>query len=277
MKDNTVIRFGVYPYLNTLPLIAELPVVCPQCELSMHMPAQTVSELLSGHVCAALVPIADLLDQPTLTKLGAIGICVNGPVMSVLLHSQKPWSQVRTVCLDPASRSSNELVRILNHLREPRVDMQWIPDTTPADAELIIGDRALQVQPGPFTYDLGEVWKNRTGLPFVFAAWACQRDDPLQDALRDMICEAHHRGQRALDRLIHEAAVRWQLPESTCHRYLAKALYYTIGTREREAISLFHHLRVSLPSNTLSDCTRIVSNHQSGETYDRLPYPLLRG
>ena len=43
-----------------------------------------------------------------------------------------------------------------------------------ADAILTIGDLALkksETSEFPYVYDLGEVWHEFTGLPFVFALW----------------------------------------------------------------------------------------------------------
>ena len=56
------------------------------------------------------------------------------------------------------------------------------------DARLIIGDAALLLSSGasdlareyPFAYDLGAVWKEWTGLPFVFAVWVAQRSAPVE-------------------------------------------------------------------------------------------------
>ncbi|MBW6510458.1 MAG: hypothetical protein K0A94_13070, partial [Desulfuromonadales bacterium] len=45
---------------------------------------------------------------------------------------------------------------------------------------LLIGDRALKlsaaVPPGVGVYDLGKLWHQHTGLPFVFALWMIRKD-----------------------------------------------------------------------------------------------------
>ena len=44
------------------------------------------------------------------------------------------------------------------------------------DAGLLIGDPAMMVQTdGLYAYDLAEVWRAKTGLPFVFAVWAVRK------------------------------------------------------------------------------------------------------
>ena len=44
---------------------------------------------------------------------------------------------------------------------------------------MVIGDRTIGLQKRfPYVYDLGEVWKKHTGLPFVFAAWVSRKELP---------------------------------------------------------------------------------------------------
>ena len=46
-------------------------------------------------------------------------------------------------------------------------------------AALIIGDRALnKLSSVPYVYDLAEAWQLMTGLPFVFAVWAANKQLP---------------------------------------------------------------------------------------------------
>jgi chorismate dehydratase len=43
-------------------------------------------------------------------------------------------------------------------------------------AGLVIGDRALeQRNKSKYSYDLGQAWKELTGLPFVFAVWVSNK------------------------------------------------------------------------------------------------------
>lgn len=46
-------------------------------------------------------------------------------------------------------------------------------DSVQADAVLMIGDRAMNIDTSAYVadWDLGEEWTRETGLPFVFAMW----------------------------------------------------------------------------------------------------------
>ena len=101
-------------------------------------------------------------------------LCVGseGAVDSVQLVSQAAAGRAcARIAGDPESATSVALARAALSPR-PRS----APRTTTADARLLIGDRALRLgadDPTPH-YDLGALWRERTGLPMVFAVWAAR-------------------------------------------------------------------------------------------------------
>jgi chorismate dehydratase len=121
-----------------------------------------------------------------------------------------------------------------------------VPLGQPADAKLLIGDAALKSafeDPTPH-YDLGRLWRERTGLPMVFAVWACR--DPAHDAIEELE-EALVRSVRLAraepDRLAYEASGRYGYPPGFLARYFEK-LRYRFGAREREGLRAFLELAV---------------------------------
>ena len=44
---------------------------------------------------------------------------------------------------------------------------------------LLIGDAAFTEDGAPFIWDLGEGWRDLTGLPFVFACWVARAGSDL--------------------------------------------------------------------------------------------------
>src|SRR4029079_2749505 len=102
-----------------------------------------------------------------------------GAVDSIQLVSRVPLERVRTIAVTPESATSVVLTKgLLPHARYgPPVEANGAEE---ADAKLLIGDAALKSafeDPTPH-YDLGRLWQERTGLPMVFAVWACP--EPLQ-------------------------------------------------------------------------------------------------
>ena len=107
-----------------------------------------------------------------------------GKVKSVLLFSPVELSELsgRQIAITGESATSINLLRII--FRE-FYDLHDVTDTVPNTAietlvrqqqpALLIGDRALKLAAdlpaGMQIYDLGDIWYQHTGLPFVFALW----------------------------------------------------------------------------------------------------------
>ena len=137
------------------------------------------------------------------------------------------------------SATSVALVRVL----VPHAEIR--SEGADADARLLIGDRALRSafsDPTPH-HDLGALWRERTGLPMVFAVWAAQRDcDPdalarVDRALRGAVAEASEHA----DLVAKAAGERHGFPAGYLARYFEK-LRYRFGEREREGLERFYAL-----------------------------------
>ncbi|KAF5271794.1 hypothetical protein FQR65_LT17578 [Abscondita terminalis] len=82
--------------------------------------------------------------------------------------------QISSILLDPQSRTSNGLARILLKYHWKR-DVEIITEGE-ADAYVLIGDRTFGKKGTvPYVYDMGLEWKNFTGLPFAFALWVSNK------------------------------------------------------------------------------------------------------
>ncbi|MFA0736065.1 MAG: hypothetical protein OGMRLDGQ_002565, partial [Candidatus Fervidibacter sp.] len=170
---------GSVPYLNAVPLTWALHKIGFRGTLVFGTPAQLSSWLEGGKIDAGLVPIAEYLRGVGGGIVAGVALASDGAVRSVLLVSKVPIFQIETVAVDRGSRSSVMLLKLL--LAERYGNAPVLFPTEPnleamlsiADAALLIGDAALlaQVNPRWQVTDLGQEWKELTGLPFVFAAW----------------------------------------------------------------------------------------------------------
>jgi len=263
--------FCVLPYANASPLVHFLSQVDPAAELIYRTPRWAVGALLDGTVDAASVPVVDYFSHPDLMMIPGLGICADGDVTSVLLQCRRPLSQVRAVQLDPESRTSNTLVRVLmqNHLR-PAGPVEYSMCAPEADACVCIGDRALCAAPALETYDLAGEWKKMTGLPFVFAVWVVRRSYPDVEGIARILRQARDRGCESLGELARLSAQRLGLPEKRCYEYLANRLHYDVGPAECEGMIRFRQAFAELPQQR---ATRIIDvNPGSGEK-QRAPVP----
>lgn len=158
-----------------------------EIELTLDYPAAIAQGLLSGKLDIGLVPVAiiPLMEEFHIVSDYCIGC--NGPVASVCLFSDVPLEEAETILLDYQSRTSVALTRILlkhywklNPVLEDTGGDDFIHRIGGKTAGLVIGDRALEHRKhSRYIYDLGEAWKDFTGLGFVFAAWISnKRIDP---------------------------------------------------------------------------------------------------
>src|SRR5207249_505357 len=167
-------------------------------------------------------------------------LCVSseGAIDSIQLVTGIPFGQVRSVAVTPESATSVVLVRIL------LPDAEIVPLGLEADATLLIGDAALRSafeDPTPH-FDLGRLWLERTGLPMVFAVWACA--EPLADGLAELeqaLVASVRLARAEPERLAYEASERYGYPAGFLARYFEK-LRYRFGPRERAGLMTFLEL-----------------------------------
>lgn len=175
-----MIRISAVSYLNTLPFIYGLQtsnLVDSIC-LELDYPSVCADKLISGRVDVALVPIITVAALESSYIVSDYCIGSNGLVDTVCLYSDVPIYEVKNIFLDYQSRTSVGLLKIL--LKEYWKINPTLKNSFPGfeqniggrDAGLVIGDRAFDLNGKyKYVYDLSFIWKEMTGLPFVFALW----------------------------------------------------------------------------------------------------------
>ena len=180
--DDAPLRIGAVSYLNSKPLVEHLPELFPEAIIREDFPSRLADDLAAGKLDVALIPSVEFFRGEDYEIVSDACVAARGPVFSVKLYSRVPWSDIRSLGLDEGSRTSAALAKILLGERFG-VEPETIPfrlgddiEACPADAVLMIGDRAMRPQDEKFhaTWDLGEEWFQWTGLPFVFAMWVAK-------------------------------------------------------------------------------------------------------
>ncbi len=116
-----------------------------------------------------------------------ICIACSGNVMSVVLVSKYPFNELhnKNVILTDESASAAKLLKLFFLMKKitPVFREESIKDSDniykKSDAFLVIGDTALEKKWSidyKYVWDLGEMWKDMTGLPFVFSIWGVCKD-----------------------------------------------------------------------------------------------------
>jgi len=182
-----------------------------------------------------------------------------GRVKSVLFFSPVELSALsgREIAITGESATSINLLRIIFH---EFYDLDNVTDVVPdvpietliaqQKPALLIGDRALrlttQLPPGMHVFDLGEIWYQQTGLPFVFALWMIHRN-----ALDRFPLELSTLGQQLLqsrEQLLNDpypiaktVAEKVGLDVETIVNYW-QTIDYTLGKEHIQSLQLFFQL-----------------------------------
>ena len=176
-RRRTSWRIGSVPYLNARPLIYGI-----EDKATLCTPSRLADLLHRRQFDVGLVPVAEILLHDQYDIADGIAIASRGPVASVFLVHRVPVEQIKRVAVDPASRSSAWLVRVIlkyGYRVEPEFyPLAGAPKLSDHEAMMLFGDGAIWYRHrngDDSLLDLGEAWTEMTGLPFVFAAWAVQR------------------------------------------------------------------------------------------------------
>jgi chorismate dehydratase len=251
------LRLGAVGYLNARPLVYGLD-RDSAFSVRFDVPARCADLLHAGIVDLGLIPSIEYLRAPggaSYAIVPGLSIASNGPVASVAIYTTREPADIRSIALDTSSRTSVALVSVLCG-RVFGIKPSLVacgPDLgdmlTRCDAALIIGDNALvedgrRIRTGSGEVatrklDLGQIWSETTGLPFVYAFWA---------GPAEVITPAHVRGLReARDRGVQhvdEIAARYfaEAPEYQAlgARYLRDNIKYGLGAEERAGLERFY-------------------------------------
>ncbi len=175
------IKISAVSYTNTKPFIygIERSGLIDQIDLSLDIPSDCAAKLINNQVDIGLIPVAAIPFVPNANIIGSYCIGSVGAVNSVFIFSEVPASEIKTVKLDPQSRTSNNLAKVLLKFHF-KVNVEFTTDQTAStDAIVLIGDRTFGRKGDfAFAYDMGEEWMKLTGLPFTYAAWVANKPIP---------------------------------------------------------------------------------------------------
>ena len=221
--------------------------------------------IVPGCTIASLGSIRSIL---LVVRAGAAGLSAHGPDLIDRTESEpdqpapdvlEAIRSVRSVALDTASRTSAMYTRILfrKYWRgEPgflphKADLDSMLET--ADAALLIGDPALfaledraarERRTGErlFYLDLGQAWRQQTGLPWVSAFWAARRSAVASaaQAVAEDLQASRDAGLANLAALAEEWSARLGLPLATVQTYLGHNIHYILDEPCLRGIARFY-------------------------------------
>ena len=251
-----MLRVSLVDFLNARPLtwglLHEPP---PGVFVSRDLPSVCAEKLASGEADVGLIPSIEYQRIPGLRVVSGLGIAAASEVRSVLLVSDVSREKIRSVWLDPASRTSAALVRILlkrvyglePEYREAkgegrRAKGEDSPVAREADAALIIGDPALKARlNGQVVLDLAAEWRAFSGHPFVFAFWSV-RESAATREVATLLRTSYEAGRKSFGELIQEESTQTGLSQPVVEDYLRHALHFELDRGDLAGLDLFYRM-----------------------------------
>ena len=238
-------KLSVVSYLNTIPFIYGLKQygLDKKLDISFDIPSACAEKLLSKKVDIGLVPIVVLKQLEDAQIISDYCIGANGAVDTVCLFSDVSFDAVEGILLDYQSRTSVELLKILlkEHWRiSPKLieaNENYETQISGKTAGLIIGDRAFNFQDKfKYAYDLSDIWKQITGLPFVFACWIADKE--LDEGFKKEFNNALKFGVENIEGAIKSAADIYSHCKNS-QDYLNNKISYLLDEEKRKGMALF--------------------------------------
>lgn len=244
-------RIAASSYLNTAPLIWSFTRGSKQGEVSLTdaVPARCAALLAQGEVDAALVPVIEYQRIPDVLVVPDVCVGSLQRVRSVVLALKvDSLKDVRSIALDESSRTSAALLKIIfrEFLGFEPVWRSAAPDVgqmlAENDGALIIGDPGMTfVRQNLRLFDMAELWREHTGLGFVFALWMVGAAASEQVRRIDF-AGARDEGLMRAEEIVAVYEPLLNLSSSELRSYLSENISFSISDEMRAGMDLYFEL-----------------------------------
>ena len=258
------LKIGRISYLNLYPIFRGLEKTVEREKGRYRFfdghPAMVNAKLRKGYVDASPSSSIVYLKNPADYRLiEGHSISSDGPIRSIYLFSTLPIKELggRTIGVTNQTETSAALLKIVSK-KFFGVDFRTRVSRLPVagclqkyGACLSIGDDAMIAfkrrgkKGGPaadFVYDLGLIWKEKTGLPFVYALWIARKDSAVRQkeafaAFRRHLDQAKLYALEHLEEASREKPLKGLAPEEILLYW--RGISYGLGPMEKKGLAQF--------------------------------------
>jgi chorismate dehydratase len=257
MLINQKVRIGMVNFINTAPLydVWLRTVNRPEWKVIEAAPSVLNRMLYDDQLDMGLVSSQEYAAHPeNYLLLDDISISASGAVGSVFLFSRCEPENLTDglVLLSAQSQTSVNLVKIIlenfygvKPLYEVGSALE-AQDKSGISAVLAIGDEALilaQNKIYPHKIDLGQIWYEKTSLPFVFAVWAMRAEfcrshpDIVREIQRELL-RCRQEGRNDLQNISKRVGPRVSMNADACYQYL-RGIEHDLGPEKKKGLVRF--------------------------------------
>jgi chorismate dehydratase len=254
-------RVGHIGFLNSFPLYWGLARTGGLLDMDLvsDTPDALSNALVAGDLDIGPISLVEFLRHADeLVVLPDIAVGCDGPVMSCLILSRTPLERLdgAPVALCSTSRTSVRLAELLLAERTGVEPDYFVcpPDLgtmlSRARAGVLIGDPALRASlseapaNGLEVHDLGQMWRDWTGLPFVFAVFAARRDFLAREPekvhqVHEALLASRDVALENVETVCRRAASWVPHGPEVLQRYFTTALDFRLGRRQLAGVREF--------------------------------------
>ncbi len=237
------LKIALVEYYNTYPFLEALE-NSPNfqgAQLIKANPGVCASMFENDEVSIALIPSFAFFNAGKGKIISNYCIGSDGAVRTVCLMANEDVKQLNRIYLDEQSRTSVHLLKILCK-EHWNIQPEFITSKVEGlvleknEGKLMIGDKVFFEEfDFKVNYDLAEVWKEHTGLPFVFAVWVMK--DGIDVHIERDINKAFDKSFQDIQSVIKRHKLLNQ--KFDLEEYYSKHISFNLDDAKRKGLILF--------------------------------------
>ncbi len=249
-------EIGIINFINSAPVLEtwKRSVSIQNWEIVEGTPSELSRKLAKGQLDLGLVSSYEYGLHPDKYKiLSGLSVSANGSSGCVFLFSHVPLDQLdqSPILLSSQSETAIALVKIILEEFNQITPVYTVGSVSSAEdkeykAVVVAGDDALRLVAKStylYQFDLSDIWKRETGLPFVFQVCAvresfCLQYQEITDEIHKELLRCRDEGIDDLKEICSLAAARIPMSVSSCIEYL-QAMEYDLGEKKQKALTAF--------------------------------------
>ena len=253
-----MLKIGQISYLNCIPIFSALKELYPDgdYEYVQGVPSNLNQQLRDGAIGISPSSSIEYALHPDLyCFIPDISISAVGEVKSVMLFSNQPIAALDGAEIGLTSDSATSVILLKIILNKYLKFQNTFTVTNKSVAEglkefsalLLIGDHALSESladhSGCFVYDMGSLWHQYTGLPFVFALWLVREDIYRKSgdevaAFKGRLLAAKYKSLESFDKIAEICKVNTGLSRNVLMNYW-RTISYDLTSEHIAGLRLF--------------------------------------